>query len=72
MNTRFFLSRASALLLATAFAAACNGDDATGPELTGANFTSVQKILTEDCGSCHGASSGRFFMVTLDSAQLHQ
>ncbi|MEX0909088.1 MAG: ethylbenzene dehydrogenase-related protein, partial [Gemmatimonadaceae bacterium] len=66
------MSRAAALLLATAFAAACNGDDATGPELAGANFTSVQKVLTEDCGSCHGASSGRFFMVTMDSAQLQQ
>lgn len=70
MNTRLFLTP-TALLLAAAFAAACNGD-ATGPELTGANFASVQKVLTEDCSSCHGASSGRFFMVTMDSAQLQQ
>ncbi len=72
MNTRHFVTPAAALLLAAAFAAACNGDDATGPELAGANFTSVQKVLTEDCGSCHGASSGRFFVVTMDSAQLQQ
>lgn len=70
MNPRHFLPPAT-LLLAMALAAACNGDDATGPEL-GANFTSVQNVLTEDCGACHGAVSGRFFLVTMDSAQLQQ
>lgn len=72
MTTRSLLRPAATLLAATAFAAACNSDNATGPELAGATFTAVRTILSEDCGSCHGASSGRFFMITMDSAQLQQ
>ena len=32
----------------------------------------MQEILSAACGSCHGAASGRFFLVTMDSAQLQQ
>lgn len=56
--------------LSVALWAACNGDS-TGPQQD-VNFLTVQQILTENCGSCHGGTSGRFFVVTMDSAQLHQ
>ncbi len=64
--------RPAALLLLPVLTVGCNGDKATGPNGGAANFVSVQKILTDNCGSCHGAVSGRFFLVTMDSAQLQQ
>ena len=64
--------RPAALLLLPVLTVGCNGDKATGPNGGAANFVSVQKILTDNCGACHGAVSGRFFLVTMDSAQLQQ
>lgn len=62
--------RVTIVPLAIALVAACNSDS-TGPQ-TDVGFSAVQQILTENCGSCHGGSSGRFFLVTMDSAQLQQ
>ncbi len=50
--------------------AACS-DNAAAPS-TATTFAAVQKILGEACSTCHGASSGRFFLTTMDSAQLQQ
>jgi mono/diheme cytochrome c family protein len=60
----------AAAILAPVFLAACDDDGATGPPDGSATFAAVQSILTEDCGGCHGANSGRFFDVTMDSAAL--
>lgn len=60
------LGSISALLLGTA----C-GDDTAAPS-NAVSYTMVQEALTSDCGSCHGGNSGRFYRVTMDSAQLHQ
>jgi len=57
-------------VFALALAAGCS--DNTAEPTTGSTFDAVQGILTADCGSCHGGSSGRFFLVTMDSAQLQQ
>jgi len=58
----------SALVLLAA--AACS-DSSTSPA-DKPTFAAVQQILTQDCSSCHAAASGRFFLVTMDSAQLQQ
>lgn len=71
MRSRSILSPTAGLLVPFLMTA-CNGDKATGPENDGVTFVAVQKILTDNCGSCHGALSGRFFQVTMDSAQLQQ
>ncbi|HEX6052960.1 MAG TPA: hypothetical protein VFZ21_27020, partial [Gemmatimonadaceae bacterium] len=63
---------APAALLAPVLIAACGGDNGTGPEGGGVTFAVVQEILADNCGACHGALSGRFFQVTMDSAQLQQ
>jgi mono/diheme cytochrome c family protein len=68
MRPRSFLSPA-AVLSASVLIAACSSDKASGPG-AGGNFAAVQAILADNCGSCHGALSGRFFLVTMDSAQL--
>lgn len=60
----------AAILLPPVLLAACNGDKATGPG--GTNFAAVSQILTANCASCHDALSGRFFLVTMDSAELQQ
>lgn len=70
MKRMSFLSPA-AVLLAPVLIVACTSDKVSGPQ-DGANFVAVQKILTDNCGSCHTALSGRFFQVTMDSAQLQQ
>ena len=70
MKRMSFLSPA-AVLLALVLIAACTSDKVSGPQ-DGANFVAVQKILADNCGSCHSALSGRFFQVTMDSAQLQQ
>lgn len=61
-----------ALLLAPAVIAACGGDNPNAPLGGGATFVGVKTILTDNCAACHGALSGRFFLVTMDSAQLQQ
>lgn len=66
------LLRLAAILLPPVLIAACNGDVAGGPRGSGVTFAAVQKILTDDCSSCHAALSGRFFQVTMDSAELQQ
>lgn len=58
-------------VLASVLIAACNSDTPTEPQ-GGATFVAVQDILTSNCGSCHGALSSRYFLVTMDSAQLQQ
>jgi len=53
-------------------AGAC-GDDTqapTTPVTSAGTFASVAKILQDDCASCHGAASGRAFLVSMDSASL--
>jgi hypothetical protein len=63
---------AAALALTTAMA--CGGDDdgttPTTPVTPTGTFASVTKILQDDCASCHGAASGRGFLVSMDSATL--
>lgn len=59
--------RGSLVLLASA---ACS--DGTTSPTEKPTFSAVQQILTQDCSSCHNAGSGRFFLVTMDSAQLQQ
>jgi hypothetical protein len=49
----------------------CGNDQSTAPPGQ-ARFSDVQEILSQDCGSCHGAASDRFFKVSMDSAALHQ
>lgn len=71
MRPMSFLSPA-AVLLGPVLIAACNGDNASGPQAGGATFAAVRTILADNCGSCHSALSGRFFQVTMDSAQLQQ
>ena len=56
----------SAVLLA-----ACGDGNVSGPEKA-SSFLAVQQILTADCGSCHDALSGRFFLVSMDSAALQR
>jgi hypothetical protein len=51
-------------------AAACSNDTTTPADKP--TFQAVRQVLEQDCGSCHGAGSGRFFLVTMDSAQLQQ
>ena len=51
--------------------AACSDSNPSGPQ-GGAGFSTVQNIVTTDCASCHGALSGRFFLVTMDSAAIQQ
>ena len=60
-----------AVLLAPVFLAACDGD-ASGPQAGAVSFANIQMMMTDNCASCHGALSGRFFKVTMDSAQLQQ
>lgn len=50
--------------------AACSDNDSTGPT-DGVSFLAVSQMLTQNCGSCHGAGSGRFFLTTMDSAALY-
>lgn len=71
MKPTSFLTPA-AVLLAPVLIAACGGDNGTGPEAGGVTFAAVQQILADNCGACHGSLSGRFFQVTMDSAQLQQ
>ena len=59
-----------AILVVPVVLASC--DDASGPEAGAVSFVTVQSVLTSSCASCHGAASGRFFQVTMDSAQLQQ
>lgn len=68
---RMSFRRAAAVLLAPAAITACSSDEVGAP-LSGANFAAVQLILANNCSACHGALSGRFFQVTMDSAQLQQ
>ena len=53
------------------FLTACANDKVGAPQ-NGANFVAVQSILATNCSACHGALSGRFFQVTMDSAELQQ
>lgn len=62
---------AAAVLLAPAAITACSSGEIGAP-LSGANFAAVQLVLVDDCAACHGALSGRFFQVTMDSAALQQ
>jgi mono/diheme cytochrome c family protein len=64
--------RLAVVLLVTVLVAACSSDSASGPNAGGANFAAVKAILTDNCASCHGAASGRFFLVTMDSSELQQ
>ena len=68
---RTSFQRAAAALLTPVVIAACSSDEIGAP-LSSANFSAVQSILVEDCAACHGALSGRFFQVTMDSAELQQ
>ena len=69
------MKRISFLLLAAALLGpvltACSSDNVGAP-LNGANFVAVQSILSSNWSACHGALSGRFFQVTMDSAELQQ
>ena len=58
-------------LLAPVLLAGCDSESANGPG-AGANYVAVKEIVTADCSACHGLNSGRFFEVTMDSAELHQ
>ncbi len=49
----------------------CSGDGNTAPNENEVSFLAVNQVLTQDCGSCHGAGSGRFFLTTMDSAALY-
>lgn len=57
--------------LGAALLLACSDDDNDPNQPPpGAGFADVQAVLTEDCGTCHGAASGRIFRTTLDSTAL--
>lgn len=59
------------LFLSVVLIASCSSDsNTTGPSDDGPSFLAVSDILDRDCGSCHGAGSGRFFLTTMDSAAL--
>ncbi|MFN2317818.1 MAG: ethylbenzene dehydrogenase-related protein [Gemmatimonadales bacterium] len=58
-------------ILAGFLVTACTGDGTTAPS-DAASFLAVNQILTQDCGSCHDAGSGRFFLTTMDSTALHE
>lgn len=62
------------LVVASLLLSACTADkDAfTGPGVDpdAATFSNVSSALQSACASCHGASSGRNFLVTMDSATL--
>lgn len=60
----------AALLGITLALTSCTGTDSAGPS-DGVSFQSVSQLLIQDCGSCHGAGSGRFFLTTMDSAALY-
>ena len=64
-----FSARVGGVLLLLA-AAACS-DDTTSPA-DKPTFDAVRRVLSDDCSSCHDGASGRFFLVTMDSAQLQQ
>jgi len=63
----------TALMIAVGLSA-CNVEkDAFIGPVTGNDepiFTNVSSALTASCGTCHGAASGRNFLVTMDSATL--
>lgn len=64
--------RLAVALIAPALIAACTSDSASGPLTAGVTFSAVQTVLANNCASCHGAVSGRFFLTTMDSAQMQQ
>ena len=47
----------------------CSSDDTTAPP-SGNAYASVQAIFQQDCGGCHASGSGRYFLVSMDSAAL--
>ena len=62
-------------LFLAVFAVACSDSpDGTGPDLdpvaTVMAFSDVQGALQTACGSCHGETSGRSFLVGMDSTAL--
>lgn len=47
-----------------------NDESPTTPSTPTGTFAEITKILQADCASCHGAASGRTFLVSMDSASL--
>jgi mono/diheme cytochrome c family protein len=70
MITRLLCHRGAAGVIG-ALILGCGNDQSTAPPGQ-ARFSDVQEILSQDCGSCHGAAPDRFFKVSMDSAALHQ
>jgi hypothetical protein len=66
-----YLSMSAAALLALG-ACSPEKDEIVGPGGSDSDptFANVKAALTAACGSCHGAASGRTFLVTMDSAAL--
>lgn len=69
---RFGHLAAAALFAAGLGACEFDKDEITGPGGTpdDPTFANVSAALSAACGSCHGASSGRTFLVSMDSAAL--
>lgn len=65
---------AAVLVFAGMFSTACDDTNTptAPPDDTPAvlDYALVQGVLQEDCGSCHGANSGRAFLVSMDEATL--